>query len=373
MKSNNQVNYLNMLLILVEQIGNLFPGQRKPEYYVEPLLKWMTGEWKVVKKLIAKNLVNIASGKITKKKQFILEQDVADIATMIAFSTEQRNLISQVISLLIGRIAEGTKERAKKIKQQAKIDAGGWFQARTYPTTILLSREGLEAVVSQLDFHIDFVDDLTASTQSRIDKLLKARYSSITDLSKQVDHALRISRDDLLDAFHLDVDGIANRVRDGIITSEKFHDEMMDTIGKHYRKIYRDAKGIPLTANEEAWLAKEIESQRPYLNNFRDLINQKKALNQELTSYVNYRSSLYANRGSSIYEYSTVSNFPNDALISWILGVAEHCWQCPILAQNSPYTKLQLLTIGTPADGSSTACGVSCKCHLEISDLYYSK
>ena len=365
-----QNNYLNMLLMLAEQIGNLFPGQRKPEYYVEPLLKWMTSEWKSIRKLIAKNLIDIASGKITKEKQLILEQDAADIATMIAFSSEQRSLILQVIGLLIGRLADGTKERAKEIKQQAKIDAGGWFQARTFPTTILLSREGLEAVVSQLDFHIDFVDDLTASTQSRIDKLLKVRYGSITDFSKQVDHTLRISRDNLLDAFHLDVDGIANRVRDGIITPAQFHDNMLDTIGKHYRKIYRSAKGVPLTASEEAWIVKEIESQRPYLNNFRDLLTQKKALNQELTSYVNNRAGLYAERGSSIYEYSIINTWDDAILIDWQMSVAEHCWECPILAQNSPYTKQSLPKI--PGDGS-TACGTNCKCFLTISDLYYSK
>ena len=370
MKQTNRINYLNTLFILAEQIGNLFPGQRKPEYYIEPLLKWMTGEWKVIKKLIAKNLVDIASGKITKEKQFILEQDVADIATIITFSTEQRNLISQVIGLLIGRIVDGTKERAKGIKQQAKIDAGGWFQARTYPTTILLSREGLEAVVSQLDFHIDFVDDLTASTQLRIDKLLKARYGSITDFSKQVDHTLRISRDDLLNAFHLDVDDIANRVRDGIITPAQFHDNMMDAIGKHYRKIYRNAKGIPLTVDEDAWLVKEIESQRLYLNNFRDLLTQKKALNQELTSYVNNRAGLYSERGKSMYERATVTNFPDDVLINWTLQPADHCATCLIYSANNPYTKATLPAY--PGDGS-TLCKTRCRCILEISKLYYSK
>jgi len=368
---NNQTNYLNTLFILAEQIGNLFPGTRKPEYYINPLLKWMTAEWKVVKKLIAKNLLDIASGKVSYTKQFILEQE--ELISIISFSTEQRGLVSQLVGLLIGRLADGTKKQVKEIKRQAKIDAGGWFQARTYPTTILLSREGLEEVVKGLTFQTDFVDDLTQSTQIRIDRLLKARYGSLTDFSKQVDHTLRISRDDLLDTFHLDVDGIANRVRDGIITPDKFHDNMMDAIGKNYRKIYRQAKGSPLTLDEENWIKAQVESQRQYLDNFRDLLNRKQVMGDELTSYVNYRSSLYANRGSSIYEYSTVSNFPNDALISWILGVAEHCWKCPILAQNSPYTKLQLLTIGTPADGNSTACGVSCKCHLEISDLYVSE
>jgi len=359
---------LNTLFILAEEIGNLFPGQRKPDYYINPLLKWMANEWKSVKKLIAKNLIDIASGKITSEKKFITEQEEG-----IFFSDTQRGLIKQIIELLIGKIYDGAKEQSEGIKKQAKIDAGGWFQARTFPTTILLSREGLDAVISTLDWQVDFVDDFKADTWTRIDRLLKARYSSITDFSKQVDHTLRISRDDLLDAFHLDVDGIANRVRDGIILPEKFHDEMMDAIGKHYRKIYRSAKGTPLTIQEEEWVRQQIESQRQYLNNFRDLLTQKKALNQELTSYVNNRAGLYAGRGSSIYEKSTVSNFPDDALISWILGIAEHCWQCPILAQNSPYTKSQLLTIGTPADGASTACGTSCKCHLEISDLYYSK
>jgi len=259
-------------------------------------------------------------------------------------------------------MAEDTKEKAKEIKQQAKIDAGGWFQARTFPTTILLSREGLETVISQLDFNVKFVDDLTLDTQTRIKRLLQARYGSLTDFSKQVDHTLRISRDNLLDAFYLDVDKIANRIRDGVIIPEKFHDEMMDAIGKHYRKIYREAKGAPLTSIKETWIKQQIESQRPYLNNFRDLLAQKEALNQELTSYVNWRAGLYSERGSFIYERAIMDTWPDTVLINWRLGIAEHCWECPILAQNSPYTKGTLPKI--PGEGT-TACGTSCKCSLE--------
>jgi len=228
------------------------------------LLKWLSAEWKVVKKLLAKNLLDIASEKVSHTKDFLLEQE--EIATLISFSDAQRSLVKDLIGLLIGRVADGTKKQTKEIKKQAKIDAGGWFQARTYPTTILLSREGLDEVIKSLTFQEDFIDDLTQSTQTRIDRLLKARYGSLTDFSKQVDHVLRISRDDLLDTFHLDVDSIANRVRNGVITSEKFHDEMMDAIGKNYRKIYRQAKGSPLTLDEENWLKAQVESQRPYLD-----------------------------------------------------------------------------------------------------------
>jgi len=37
------------LLILAEKLGDLYPGQRKPDYYINKLLKFIRDEWKPVK------------------------------------------------------------------------------------------------------------------------------------------------------------------------------------------------------------------------------------------------------------------------------------------------------------------------------------
>lgn len=353
---------LNNIIILCEQFETILPGQRKPEYYINPILRWMTAEWKVIKKLIANVVMDVALGRTPK----------LEAKTDIFFPEGNQNIIFQLIESLIGKMAVDVKEQVSEAKKKANSDARPKLARGTINVvTTVLSREGLEAVIAGLDFQKDFVDDLNLSTKQRIGRLLQSRYGTATDLKTQVDHALRISRDNVLDNFHDDVAKIAKKMRDGTITSEKFHDDMMSSIRKEYRKMYREGKGSPLEQWEEELIKKQAETQRQYLNNFKGYIDRKEIIGEELTSYVENRAGLYAERGTALYEAGWVSNLPDDVLLNWILQPAEHCSTCPVYAANSPYTKGSLP--GFPGEGFNlTECGTNCRCILEVSELYAS-
>lgn len=355
-------NAFRDIIILCEQLEGILPGQRKPEYYINPILHWMTAEWKVIKKLIAKAIIDVALGRVPK----------LEAKSDIFFPEGNQNIIFQLIESLIGKMATDVKEQVQEAKKKANSDARPKLARGTVNVvTTVLSREGLEAVIAGLDFQKDFVDDLNLSTKQRIGRLLQSRYGTATDLKTQVDHALRISRDNVLDNFHDDVAKIAKKMRDGAITSEKFHDDMMSSIQKQYRKMYREGKGSPLEEWEEELIKRQAETQRQYLDNFKGYIDRKEIIGEELTSYVDNRAGLYAERGTTMYEAGWVSTLPADILLNWVLGVAEHCPTCPIYATNSPYTKQDIQgRIGYPGQGDNTICRTSCKCFLEVSELY---
>ncbi|MHC4395622.1 MAG: hypothetical protein ACYS1A_08195 [Planctomycetota bacterium] len=350
----------NDIIVLCEQFEGFLPGQRKPEYYINPILKWMTAEWKGIKKLIAQVIMDVALGRTPK----------VEAKTDIFFPEGNQNIISQMIEVLIGNMSVEVKEQVGEAKKKANSDARPKLARGTVNVvTTVLSREGLEAVIAGLDFQKDFVDDLNLSTKQRIGRLLQSRYGTASDLRTQVDHTLRISRDGVLDDFHDDVAKIAKKMRDGAITSEKFHDDMMSSIQKQYRKMYREGKGSPLEEWEEEFVRRQAETQRQYLDNFKGYIDRKEIIGEELTSYVDNRAGLYVERGTALYEAGWVSNLPDDVLLNWVLQPAEHCSTCPVYAANSPYTKNSLP--GFPGEGFDlTECGTNCKCILEVSDLY---
>ena len=73
------------------------------------------------------------------------------------------------------------------------------------------------------------------------------------------------------------------------------------------------------------------------------------------------RVSMYAQTLDGIEGNAWVEDQGDRVVIDWVLGVAEHCPDCLILAANSPYTKLSLPT--TPRAGS-TKCLSNCRCSL---------
>lgn len=352
-----------ILAIMCEQIGNLFPTDNSVDYYLAPILKWMTEEWKRIKKLIADMIVDVAMGKSV----------MLEAAPEIWFPSGKQNLIWQSARGLLGGMQKELKSKVNDAKRQARIDANpaGIFDASdTTPVMLKLSREGLEEVISSLDYQVGFMDDFTKSTRERVLGLTRARYGTFTELRDHADRAFRLDRDKTLGLFKSDVQGLAQRVIDGTLDVDGFVNQMQSSIGNYYERLYMQGKNVTSLQDWERQLIRgQVQGQRPYLDNFADYIRNKQALGQELTTRVTWRAGLYAERGSAMFEFGVMSAWPDDILIDWKMQPAEHCTTCPVYEANSPYTKDTLP--GFPGEGFRlTQCGTNCNCIIQPSDLY---
>lgn len=342
-KSQN-TTILNSIVLMCEKFDAVLPQPHKPEYYITPVINWMTQEWKVIKKRITDNIVAAASVALleAKKKSKIQE---------VIFTSERKNQMYQQLKRVMEKFKVDTRSHIGDALKVAKGD--------TIPkmgpdnrVQVMLSKAGLEEVIDGFEFQKNFVDDLEKSTRKRVSQLLKGRYGDVSSFRAQVNREFRIDRDGTLADFHAAVRGHAESMMAGRITPDSFQSKMQGSIHSFYGKMYREGKGAPLEAWEKEFVKKQAESQAPYLDNFGNYIKQKQALGKDLTSRITQRASLYAERGTALFESGHVTSFPDDALIDWVLQPAEHCRTCPILARNSPYTKTDLP--GFPGEGKVT-------------------
>lgn len=74
------------------------------------------------------------------------------------------------------------------------------------------------------------------------------------------------------------------------------------------------------------------------------------------------RAGLYTPKAESSASWGWVDNHEARQQFNWILGVADHCVSCPILADQSPYYRETLYTM--PREGQ-TECMGGCKCRIE--------
>lgn len=363
----NRMSIANSILLMCEQFDVAIPRPHKADYYISPVINWMTAEWETIKLLLANNIVAIA-----------MEEEVPKTLTeakaeQIVFPVGRQNKMFQQMSAIMKKYKVDTNNHIDSALRLAKSDAVPKLVAGTENvTTVRLSKEAMQRVVDGLQFQKDFVDDFTITTRKRVKRLLKGRYGDVSSFRSQVNREFRIDRSRALTKFHATVKKHAESVMAGRITPATFQSKMEKSIGIHYNKMYREGKGSPLEVWEKEFVKKQVETQSQYLDNFRTYIEQKTALGEELTSRITQRASLYAERGSALFEAGQVSAFPDDVLIDWTLQPAEHCRTCPILAANSPYTKGHLP--GYPGEGFHlTQCGTNCKCILTVSDLYVTR
>jgi hypothetical protein len=121
--------------------------------------------------------------------------------------------------------------------------------------------------------------------------------------------------------------------------------------------------GEPKTALDEATAELLMNSERGFINNFKaDLIEGRYA---DAPAGAEWRSDLYASKLRGSANDAWVTYGPQDQEITWVLTAQENCADCPILADFSPYTPLNLAT--TPGLGD-TECLANCKCILRRSD-----
>lgn len=347
------------ILNLCEQ---LVPTEKKVGTYVDPLIRWMTDEWKVIKVRIANYMVSVASN-----------ETLMEAKNDIWFPQGKQNLIYQQYDSLMKGYKSEVNDRAKDITRHAKIDSNmkgltDWTDMT--PIQIVLSKEGVEEVIDALQWQKDFVDDFSKDAKTRVRALLRSRYGSLGEFRSNVNRTFRIDRDGIIDKFKSEVWGHADRVIDGKMSAEDFISAMRSSIEDHYKRAYKAGKGVQILDEiDEELILRQAQGQMQYLNNFSQYIQQKQILGKELTSQVRARAGLYAERGSAMFEAGAISAMPTDVLLDWEMNPAEHCTTCPIYAANSPYTKETLP--GYPGEGFHlTRCGVNCECQVMVSDLY---
>lgn len=74
------------------------------------------------------------------------------------------------------------------------------------------------------------------------------------------------------------------------------------------------------------------------------------------------RAGMYTPKMESSASWGWVDNHEAQQQFNWILGAADHCTDCPILADQSPYYRETLYTMPRQSD---TPCMGNCKCRVE--------
>ena len=151
----------------------------------------------------------------------------------------------------------------------------------------------------------------------------------------------------------------------GRIDRAMFQAKVKQTTFDSYEAAYAKGKGVKptdLTDGDREYLRRAVETELGYLDGFADDL-ESGAVGTPGKWTRQKRVKAYSDSVEGVAWHGNVeANAPDDStLIDWILGTAEHCPDCLLLAANSPYTRLTLPT--TPKAGS-TACRSNCKCRL---------
>ena len=333
-------------------LENVPLNERSTRFYVKPATDWLAIEWWKFK-LSLNNFVFI-------KARELLEE--------IQFDAPERLLILQMMDETIGLMKEKLRIHITERKKLARKDSSNRIGKKTDDLEVLLSQEGLEEVVSELDAQMDQFESTSRNTKKRIDNVLQARYGNPALLSLQVSHTLRIDKTNLVIDNANKIDEVATSYRLGYITSERFFEKILERLEIGYRRTFRAGKGTSLSESDLEFINNQIISQTEYLDNLVRSSEIEKASSGVVSRRVNQRASLFAKRAAALYEAGWLTNLPDDTLVNWVLGMAEHCETCPAYSRNSPYLKETLP--GLPAEGFSvTQCGTNCRCHLEMNEL----
>ena len=347
---------LQLMLMSEKLIGT----KRRPDYYVNQLIKFMIDEWLTLRLKMADLIVD----------SYLIPSSVNEslLNEELFIPAGRANLMYKSIRTVLKQYKDSVYALSWDLVRKAKLDAAPKLTATK--TTVLLSTEGLQEVISSLQWQRNFVDDYSKDVEARVKAIVKGRYSTKLDVRRQINRTFRIDRDLTINKFHKAVDSLAGKVRDGSISPDQFKSMMQQEIDKHYRLLYQEGKGTTsLEKWEDEFIKGQANGQEQYLDNFRRELTMRKGLGQELTGRVNWRANLYAERGSAVFEAGHVGSLPDDVLLTWKMHPAEHCSTCPVYEANSPYTKQSLP--GYPGEGFHlTQCGTNCKCSIQISDLY---
>lgn len=154
------------------------------------------------------------------------------------------------------------------------------------------------------------------------------------------------------------MDDLTSSLASGEIDLDEFKRRVHDVIRDSFRDAYSAGRGTTkLDDADEEWLRRATEAEVGYAHKFGEEIEAGDMSDDRRLQ----RVGMYADTVRGIDYSGQVESLPDDARIRWVLGNAEHCEDCLLLAANSPYTKWELPT--TPRSGG-TQCKSNCRCKL---------
>ena len=351
----------NILTPIVEKVIGSFEDYT-PNRFINPVIQYMTDEWYRVRLRIVKIIHGVITGKIKLKSEAVSSFAITDLQKL-----NISNMMKEVLDDYKINVERKIADQVGKAKTAtiAKFNDDGTM-------SIGLSRESLDKVIKELSWQTSFIDDVHTDTLSRVTALMNSRYQDLPQFTRTTNQVLRLDRDVKIKDFQQWTTKHADDVITGKITPEIFETRMGITIENYYNGLYAEGKRIlpvSMTDREKDFVRRQADSQKPFLKKFREEMELKQSIGEELTSKVVQRANLYAQRGSALFEAGYVQSLPDDILLDWVMSPAEHCSTCPTLAAGSPYGKNRLP--GYPGEGFHfTKCGVNCQCKYLPSKLY---
>lgn len=149
---------------------------------------------------------------------------------------------------------------------------------------------------------------------------------------------------------------LTTKLKGGRISQDQFNSGAEESIRSSFEGAYRVGRRKDLDAGDKEWLRRATEAEVGYARNFGQDILEGRG-----TMPYSKRAAMYGATVDSTYWNGWVESAPRGSRFDWVLGVAEHCDDCRLLAVNSPYSKNNLPT--TPRSGS-TICKSNCRCRL---------
>lgn len=153
---------------------------------------------------------------------------------------------------------------------------------------------------------------------------------------------------------------MTKQLADGQISLAQFERAVQKQIEKTFADAYAAGKGVKvsaLTAGDLEYLRRATSYEFTFARRFGKDITSGRLLMPRAE-----RAAMYGGAVSGVAWNGNIERQPDNTLIHWVLGAAEHCDDCITLAFSGPYRKWNLPT--TPGAGS-TRCRGRCQCSLE--------
>ena len=161
------------------------------------------------------------------------------------------------------------------------------------------------------------------------------------------------------------VNRLSKDLEGGKIGRDDFMAGMQTGIHKNFESAYAKGKGVPISAltdGDREYLRRAVDTEMKFAGGFADDLKAG-TVGEVGRMSRGSRVQMWSQSVDGVAWHGTVEIQSDSVRIDWVLGDAEHCPDCLILAASSGegYTKWNLPT--TPRAGD-TICRSNCKCKL---------
>jgi hypothetical protein len=152
-----------------------------------------------------------------------------------------------------------------------------------------------------------------------------------------------------------DLAGLMDDLAQQGLSPKEFEKAVRPLVSDNFEKAFKLGSKRDLMPGDEEWLRRAVDSEVGYARDLADGVAKGATITPDL------RANSYAAALDGVGWNGAVESMPEGTVIHWVLGQAEHCDSCCLIAAHSPYDKYSLPT--TPRAGD-TDCRMNCKCRL---------